>query len=453
MITEYFDTSITIDALDISKVDKLLTRFESELHSDRSSSPIAAYARTLRGLRKEVQSVQTNKDEIEFGHTFKERLLSLAKELQLPDDHFSIDVSGEPLLVREERGEHLISPTHFENGAYFSHPHADHQLDWRADELPRIKIGQYVRFGRNASVNAGGDVTIGNGAWLSPGSQLLRQDHDPYGRPSVGSRTVAMTKLPPITLEEYAWVGRETLIGWGADYLGKASVCATRAFVNTWVGDYSITGDRGRIIQYMPFKAYALEYSDTSLRDVLRITDWSAINTAWLETYRSSPADAQTVAELPADILRKGASVLVIAPSGLNVVSAFKHQKIDIIDYSRKMSPYILQWAQDNGKYDVRFRADLNTRTLPFPTGGDVHYRRTIGYDTVVCCLGIDELSVGFLNEIKRVLRTSGKLIAPTSLVDHISQAGADEHGFSLTPDSDLTLAGEAYTIFARTKS
>lgn len=64
--------------------------------------------------------------------------------------------------------------------------------------MPSIKIGQYVRFGRNAAVNAGGDVEIGDGVWLSPGSQLLRQDHDPYGRLSIGSRTVAMTPITDV---------------------------------------------------------------------------------------------------------------------------------------------------------------------------------------------------------------------------------------------------------------
>ncbi|MEV6029496.1 hypothetical protein [Streptomyces sp. NPDC052036] len=116
----------------------------------------------------------------------KKFLGELAAELGLPEGHFSVDTSGDPLLVREGTGQHWILPTHFEGGAYFSAP-----------------------FGKGSGINAGGDITIGDGAWLSPGSPLLRQDHSAYGRPSIGARTVSMTHQPGIVLRDYAWMGHK----------------------------------------------------------------------------------------------------------------------------------------------------------------------------------------------------------------------------------------------------
>lgn len=202
------DITTEIEEIEMLNSEMFLCGLEKNINSENSNSPVSDYTSVLKYLRKEVQKVTTQREEIEFAMLFKEKLAEFAVRYNLPEDHFSIDIGGAPFLVKEYGGEHLISTTHFENGAYFSHPHADHQMDLRAEQLPKIKIGQYVRFGRNASVNAGGDITIGIGVWLSPGSQLLRQNHDPYGRPSVGARTVAMTTLPAITLSDYAWVGR-----------------------------------------------------------------------------------------------------------------------------------------------------------------------------------------------------------------------------------------------------
>jgi acetyltransferase-like isoleucine patch superfamily enzyme len=273
MIKHYMDASVSVSPLELDSDIQALGALERALSSADVFQPVPRYVKTLRQLRKASQTISCHRDEIKFGVTFGERLKELGDDFGLSPQHFSVNTSGSPLLVKEQVGEHLISPTHFENGAYFSHPHADHQLEHSADELPSIKIGQYVRFGRNAAVNAGGDVEIGDGVWLSPGSQLLRQDHDPYGRLSIGSRTVAMTRLPPVKLCDYAWVGREAIVGWNADYLGKASIVGIRSFLNTWVGDYSIVGDQGKVLQYLPFKAHLMETYQPSIEQTLQVSD------------------------------------------------------------------------------------------------------------------------------------------------------------------------------------
>lgn len=361
MPSSHFSPYVNIEPINMLSQDSSITRFERDLALEYSSTPVAEYTRTLRILREEVKKVATPREEIAFGVRFRDALAELSARLQLSGEHFSIDTAGSPLLVKEGTGEHLISPTHFENGAYFSHPHADHQLDLPAERLPRIKIGRYVRFGKNAALNAGGDVTIGNGAWLSPGSQLLRQDHDAYGRPSVGARTVSMTKLPPIVLEDYAWVGREAMVGWNADYIGRCSIVATRAFLNTWVGDYCVTGDRGKILQYMPFKAYLIEHKNASFEDLLRITDWGGVNEEWLTHYRRDiepqvlSADATRLEHLAGD-------ALIVAPRTPADLLGVAGLKTDVIADDRTTSSSLLQWCIDNGKFDLRFRGDLQKR-------------------------------------------------------------------------------------------
>ena len=418
MIKHYMDASVSVSPLELDSDIQELGALERALSSADVFQPVPRYVKTLRQLRKAAQTISCHRDEIKFGVTFGERLKELGDDFGLSAQHFSINTSGSPLLVKEQVGEHLISPTHFENGAYFSHPHADHQLDHSADELPSIKIGQYVRFGRNAAVNAGGDVEIGDGVWLSPGSQLLRQDHDPYGRLSIGSRTVAMTRLPPVKLCDYAWVGREAIVGWNADYLGKASIVGIRSFLNTWVGDYSIVGDQGKVLQYLPFKAHLMETYQPSIEQTLQVSDWAAINSDWLMIYRDSPK--RETPTLPAPLAEYldtpgKKSLLLIAPPDNTQLQAFARHSIDVISGSRQPFAHHLQWAQDQVHKQLRLRADLDFAKLPFASAGDFHYRRRLGYSLIVVNSSpVDaEPCRVYVNELARVLAPEAMLLLP----------------------------------------
>lgn len=427
-----------------------MTRLERDLELEFSSTPIAEYAKTLRILRNEVKDVAAQGDEIAFGLRFRDALSELSERLQLPDDHFSVDTAGSPLLVKEGSGEHLISPTHFENGAYLSHPHADHQLDLPANQLPRIKIGRYVRFGRNAAVNAGGDVTIGNGAWLSPGSQLLRQDHDAYGRPSVGARTVAMTKLPPIVLEDYAWVGRETMVGWSADYIGRCSIVATRAFLNTWVGDYSVAGDRGKILQYMPFKAYLVEQKGASFEDLLRIVDWGGVNEEWIAHYRSEVEPQVRSAEI-SKLDDVDGDALVIAPRTPADLLSIAGLRTDVISDERLTCSSLLQWCIDNRKFDLRFRGDLRRNLLPFPTAGRFHYRRRSGYGTLLSFDRPSDQAPDLVREMLRVAREQAAIIVTEEFYETLDRGSLHSEDGLLKPEGGVLLGSEKFVFLRKT--
>lgn len=443
MIKHYMDASVSVSPIELGNEVQELGALERALNSPAVHQPVPRYVKTLRQLRKASQTISCHRDEIQFGVTFGEHLQELSNDFGLSKKHFSVNTSGSPLIVKEQVAEHLISPTHFENGAYFSHPHADHQLDHAAHELPSIKIGQYVRFGRNAAVNAGGDVDIGDGVWLSPGSQLLRQDHDPYGRLSIGSRTVAMTRLPPVRLCDYAWVGREAIVGWNADYLGKASIVGIRSFLNTWVGDYSIVGDQGKVLQYLPFKAHLMEAYQPSIEQTLQVSDWAAINSDWLMIYRDGPK-SDAAARLPEEVaayldtLGKK-SVLLIAPPDNSQLQAFAKHGIDVISSTRQQFAHHLQWAQDQGHKQVRLRADLDFSRLPFASAGDFHYRRRLGYSLIVANSAPVEAEThrAYVKELARVLAPDAYLLYPQSdMVD--SQLDVFQKAFHLRGDVEF---------------
>jgi acetyltransferase-like isoleucine patch superfamily enzyme len=453
MLEHYLDASVGIYPINLVTGERELGGLEKSLVSV-AQQPITRYVQTLRDLRKLSQTTSGHRDEINFGVTFKERLQGLGAELQLPDEHFSINTTGAPLIVKEQTGEHLIAPTHFENGAYFSHPHADHQLGYSAYQLPSIKIGQYVRFGRNSAVNAGGDVDIGDGVWLSPGSQLLRQDHDPFGRPSIGSRTVAMTSLPPVKLCDYAWVGREAIVGWNADYLGKASIVGIRTFVNTWVGDYSIVGDHGKVLQYLPFKAYLLETYQPTIEQALQVSDWAAVNADWLTVYRDecTPESTDVLPEEITKLLKVNGGkklVLLIDPTDNAQLQAVSSQAIDVIAGSRLRFANHLQWAQDQGHQHVRVRAGLDFSALPFPSAGEFHYRRKLGYSLVITNSAPSEHQARqvFVSELARVLAAGAYLLYP----HHSAGENADElfqSAFVLC--RDVALNGEQFILLKK---
>lgn len=405
-------TSVTPLSIDAAILEKPLGE----------NSPIARYAHTLGRLRSRSRDIQTPRDEILFARTFHDELKNLAAGLNLPPEHFQIDTSGDPLEVTEGRGRHLICPTHFENGAYFSHPHADHQLDYAPEELPKIQIGKYVRFGKGAGVNAGADVVIGDGAWLSPGSLLLRQDHDAYGRPSVGARTVAMSTLPPITLAEFAWVGRDAMVGWNCDYIGRCSIVATRAFTNTWIGDYSIAGDRGRILQYQPFKAHFMEEFNPSIETLLQIDAWDEIDANWRAAYammrdgleRKDLTDGITAL---AGEQAQRSNILVINASHSSYFDVFKDQTVDIISESRTLWAPFLQYTIDKRMTNIRLRSQPDLSSLPFPTGGNFHYRRAVGYHLVIVDPSTDPHHSPSVDELLRVVRPGGAVLVSADLL------------------------------------
>ncbi|MFH8224844.1 acyltransferase [Streptomyces sp. NPDC018057] len=444
--SEYFDVHTTVERISAGNLLGNLTSAP-----DPESCPIVRYAQVLKELRKQSSNIGNEYQQLEFGRLLKKSLDELAEELRLPEGHFSVDTSGDPLLVREGAGQHWILPTHFEGGAYFSAPHADHQYSLRPTQIPRINIGRYVRFGKGSGINAGGDITIGDGAWLSPGSLLLRQDHSAYGRPSIGARTVSMTHQPGIVLRDYAWVGRDAMVGWNSDYLGLGSVVGTRSFVNAWVGDYSIVGDHGRILQYQPFKAFLFGRYELTVEEMLRISDWGKVDQDWRCTYADESAallntdmDLSELAELIAELTHPRSRALLIRPSSLRLVPLLARSRLDIATHRADLTPYVLQWASDHNALRVRVRSDLTGPALPFETAGTFHYNKRVGYDLIVC-----EHAPGTpvvpLAELERTLLRGGVLLA-----DLRTLADAGDVPDNLVETRDLVPDGIAYKVFQK---
>lgn len=451
----FFDGSIRVERIDLDVNKQWIGTFEESVASENENHPIALYAKTLRKLRTLSQDISSCRDEILYAQKFKSKLNELGERLGLLKEHFSVDTNGDPLLVRGMNGEHIISPTHFERGAYFSHPHADHQLNVCSNQIPSIKIGKYVRFGRNAAVNAGGNITIGDGVWLSPGCLLLRQDHDPYGIPAIGARTTAMTRLPPIRLCDYAWVGRDAMMGWNGDYIGKASIIGTRSFVNSWVGDYSIVGDHGRILQYLPFKAFFLEKYKPTIDELMKITDWEAINSEWLNIYNNSDKDDyydQQICEyLPEPKSRKVAALL-IEPQNTAMLKLTSKYVTDVISSNREKFANFLQWTQDEKHNNIRFRSDLDFNTLPFSTAGYYHYRRKIGYDLVIVNNAPQEPGIvyHFLEELERILSVGGHLLYPISHFKDITRTFQDLEMTKMKTVKDIKIGTECFILIKK---
>jgi hypothetical protein len=140
---------------------------------DRKRHPIVLFNDAIRQVRQQSAGTKTLQDELQIARLLAAKLESVSKILHLPDDHFSVDTSGEAFAVSNSQGQHYILPTHFEKGAYFSSPHFDHELNYSALQIPKIRIGKYVQFGIGSCINVGGDLSIGDYAWLAPGSVLL----------------------------------------------------------------------------------------------------------------------------------------------------------------------------------------------------------------------------------------------------------------------------------------
>ncbi|MDH6131368.1 acetyltransferase-like isoleucine patch superfamily enzyme [Kitasatospora sp. MAA4] len=443
--SDYFDPNTTVERVDVADLAARLAQ-----PSAVDPYPIVRYAQTLKELRKKSSSIGNEQQQMEFGQLVKASLAGLAAELGLPGDHFSVDTSGDPLLVSEGTGQHWIMPTNFESGAYFSAPHADHHYALEAEQIPRIRIGKYTRFGKGSGINAGGDITIGDGAWMSPGSLLLRQDHAAYGRPSIASRTVSMTRQPAVVLRDFAWVGRDALVGWNSDYLGLASIVGTRSFINGWVGDYSIVGDHDRILQYQPFKAFLLDRYHLTVEEVVQISDWDRVNQDWLRVYAEQspqllgPDTDSEFADCVREVAGRNCRALLVNPGSLRLLAPLAAARTDVVTNSTAMTAYLLQWAGEHAQKKLRVRSDLTDATLPLETAGTFHYNRRIGYHLVVSEYS-DLTPVVPLAELQRPLLPGGIVV-----IDSRNLPGSLDHPDNLVEIRDLRVDGVLFKAFAK---
>lgn len=405
-IKKFYDSSINVTS--VSKIDKEIGKYRAN-----KTQPIIEFNSILINTRKKSQSSNSIYDEISTMQFFKKELKTLSQQYKLSSNHFQIDSDGDPLLIQNETGEHYISPTHFEKGAYFSSPHFDYELNFSSERIPKIHIGKFTRFGQGSAVNVGADVYIGDCVWLAPGSTLLRQEHNAYGQPSIGSRTMAMTTQPPIHIADYAWIGRDAIVGWGARYIGKCSIVGARSFINKWVGDYSIVGDHSKILGYLPYKAYFMEYYSPSLKDVLQISDWEKIFEEWKNYYNKNIKTFKNIFPSLTSFVQEKLSiksrVLIINPTTPSLFADFpKKAALDILIKDKSLLPFILQEAQNMGMQNVRTRILENLEQLPLETNLSVIGRET-GYDLMF--VNKESITHIELSILKNSLKSDGLLI------------------------------------------
>lgn len=391
--------------------------------NDAHTHPIVGFNNILKRIRSHSKNTKNLSDEMSIVESLKSELLKFANENDIPVSNFNIDTSGEPIVISERNGQHYILPTHFEVGAYLSSPHFDHELNYSTEQIPHIHIGKYTRLGKGASINAGSNIYIGDFVWLAPGSVLLRQEHSAYGQPSVAARTIAMTNQPEIHVSDFSWVGREAIVGWNCDYIGKASIVGSRSFINKWVGDYSIVGDHSKILGYLPYKSYFFNKYKPSYMDILKINDWQQVYDDWQKEYEQINNGYKSdlvLEEIARDIISKKDGTLVLdIENPLDVQSLF-YGRLDVFTTEETKEAYMLESAQRAGFNNLRTRViDELDKKIPADTAKN-KLGRVSGYKLVVLGLNSTNLNIKS-DELERILQDSGYLLVANRLIDSIS--------------------------------
>ena len=98
----------------------------------------------------------------------------------------------------------------------------------------RLSIGTYSHINRGCTIDARGNITIGNSVSISHGVYLMTGGHDHQANHFIG-------KFMPISIDDYTWVGENAVILQGVR-IGKGAVICAGAVVTKDVGDYDIVG-------------------------------------------------------------------------------------------------------------------------------------------------------------------------------------------------------------------
>lgn len=98
----------------------------------------------------------------------------------------------------------------------------------------RLKMGTYSHINRGCTIDARGNITIGNNVSISHGVYIMTGSHDHQSKDFIG-------KFLPITIDDYAWIGVGVVILQDV-HIGKGAVVCAGAVVTKDVGDYEIVG-------------------------------------------------------------------------------------------------------------------------------------------------------------------------------------------------------------------
>jgi len=102
-----------------------------------------------------------------------------------------------------------------------------------------LDLGNHVSINRNATINAGGGVTIGDWVMLGPGVTIYSQNHD-LSRADIPLALVEDVRVP-VYIGEGAWLGANSMILAGVT-VGGGAVVAAGAVVTKDVAPFTIVG-------------------------------------------------------------------------------------------------------------------------------------------------------------------------------------------------------------------
>ncbi len=98
----------------------------------------------------------------------------------------------------------------------------------------RLSMGSYSHINRGCTIDARGNITIGNNVSISHGVYIMTGSHDHQARNFIG-------RFMPICIDDYAWIGVGAVVLQGV-HIGKGAVVCAGAVVTKDVGDYEIVG-------------------------------------------------------------------------------------------------------------------------------------------------------------------------------------------------------------------
>ena len=98
----------------------------------------------------------------------------------------------------------------------------------------RLTMGTYSHINRGCTIDARGNITIGNNVSISHGVYIITGSHDHQSKNFIG-------KFMPIIIEDYAWIGVGAVILQGI-HIGKGAVVCAGAVVTKDVGNYEVVG-------------------------------------------------------------------------------------------------------------------------------------------------------------------------------------------------------------------
>jgi len=98
----------------------------------------------------------------------------------------------------------------------------------------RLSMGNYSHINRGCTIDARGNITIGNNVSISHGVYIITGSHDHQARNFIG-------RFMPISIDDYAWIGVGAVVLQGV-HIGKGAVICAGAVVTKDVGDYEIVG-------------------------------------------------------------------------------------------------------------------------------------------------------------------------------------------------------------------